>query len=335
MITRTAPSWHTEDWQIQLINSLTDLSELLTILKLSPEDLPRQLQAQQSFPLRVPRQFVARMLPKNPQDPLLLQVLPQPQELMAAPGFSNDPLQEQQFTPVPGLIHKYRSRVLLTTSSACAVNCRYCFRRHFPYQENRISQQQISAIVHYLKQHPEVNEVILSGGDPLATSNSRLKSLIDNLENLPQLTRIRVHTRFPVVIPQRIDQGLLDIIEHSRLRWILVVHSNHSQELGTEFQEVMEPLKDKDVLLLNQSVLLKGVNDNVETLTALSETLFAMGIQPYYLHLLDPVAGASHFHLEAVIARALYQRLLAALPGYLVPKLVRETPEAPAKTPVI
>ena len=335
MITRTAPSWHTEDWQIQLINSLTDLSELLTILKLSPEDLPRQLQAQQSFPLRVPRQFVARMLPKNPQDPLLLQVLPQPQELMAAPGFSNDPLQEQQFTPVPGLIHKYRSRVLLTTSSACAVNCRYCFRRHFPYQENRISQQQISAIVHYLKQHPEVNEVILSGGDPLATSNSRLKSLIDNLENLPQLTRIRVHTRFPVVIPQRIDQGLLDIIEHSRLRWILVVHSNHSQELGTEFQEVMEPLKDKDVLLLNQSVLLKGVNDNVETLTALSETLFAMGIQPYYLHLLDPVAGASHFHLEDVIARALYQRLLAALPGYLVPKLVRETPEAPAKTPVI
>ncbi|MCG8315274.1 MAG: EF-P beta-lysylation protein EpmB [Pseudomonadales bacterium] len=335
MITRTAPSWHTEDWQIQLSNSLTDVSELLATLNLSPQDLPKQLQAHQSFPVRVPRQFVDKMQSGNPFDPLLLQVLPQPRELVVTPGFQTDPLQEQQFTPLPGLIHKYRSRVLLTTSSACAINCRYCFRRHFPYQDNRISQQHVAAIIQYLKQHPEVNEVILSGGDPLATSNSRLKKLLEALEALPQLTRIRVHTRFPVVIPQRIDQGLLEIIEHSRLRWVMVVHSNHSQELGQAFQEVMQQLRDMNVLLLNQSVLLKDINDNVGTLTTLSETLFTMGIQPYYLHLLDPVVGASHFDIPEDSARALYHSLLAALPGYLAPKLVRETPDSPAKTPII
>ena len=334
MITRTAPTWHTEDWQIQLSGGYSRVEELLSALELAADDLPRQLQAQGEFPLRVPRAFVTKMEPGNPNDPLLLQILPQAQELITTPGFSNDPLQEAQFTPVPGLIHKYRSRVLLTTSSACAINCRYCFRRHFPYSENRISQPQIQAIVTYLKQHPEVNEAIFSGGDPLAISNSRFTSLVEQLAEIPHLQRLRIHTRFPVVIPQRIDRALLELMERPRFQWLMVIHSNHPNELDDTLARAMALLKARHVTLLNQSVLLRGVNDSAAVLAELSDKLFAMGVLPYYLHLLDPVAGSSRFDLPKSRAIALYQELLALLPGYLVPKLVRETPEQPSKTPI-
>ena len=334
MITRTAPTWHTEDWQIQLSSGFSRVEELLSTLDLQANDLPRQLQAHGEFPLRVPRAFASKIEPGNPRDPLLLQVLPQARELIANPGFSNDPLQEARFTPVPGLIHKYRSRVLLTTSSACAINCRYCFRRHFPYSEHRISQTQIEAIVAYLQQQPGVNEVIFSGGDPLAISNTRFVSLVERLATVPHLQRLRIHTRFPVVIPQRIDQALLQLMEQPRFQWLMVIHSNHPNELDDSLAKAMALLKARNVTLLNQSVLLRDVNDSATTLASLSDKLFAMGVLPYYLHLLDPVTGSSHFDLPESQATAIYQELLALLPGYLVPKLVREAPDQPSKTPI-
>lgn len=335
MITRTHPTWHTEDWQIQLTNGIANLEQLLQHLKLQPNDLPAQWQAHHNFPLRAPQGYVDKIEPGNPKDPLLLQILPQSQELNDPVGFDKDPLQEHKFTPLPGLIHKYQSRVLLTTSSTCAINCRYCFRRHFPYQEHRISQPQIAAILTYLQQQPRVNEIILSGGDPLATSNSRLERLIEQLAQLPQLTRIRIHTRLPVVIPQRIDQALLNLMDNDRFQWLMVVHSNHPQELDSDFAQAMQLLKERNITLLNQSVLLKDINDNPRILAELSEKLFACGVLPYYLHLLDPVSGANHFDVNQPDANRIYQQLLAALPGFLVPKLVREDPDQPSKTPIM
>ena len=334
MITRTAPTWHTEDWQIQLSGGYSRVEELLKALNLKPDDLPGQLQAHGQFPLRVPKAFVNKIEPGNPNDPLLLQVLPQSRELTPAPGFNSDPLEEARFTPVPGLIHKYPSRVLLTTSSACAINCRYCFRRHFPYSDHRISQPQIQAIVDYLQQQPQVNEVIFSGGDPLAISNSRFASLVEQLSDISHISRLRIHTRFPIVIPQRIDQALLRLMEQPRFQWLMVIHSNHPNELDQQLASAMALLQERQVTLLNQSVLLKDVNDSATTLAQLSDKLFAMGVLPYYLHLLDPVAGSAHFHLPEADCIKIYQELLGKLPGYLVPKLVRETPDRPSKTPV-
>ena len=334
MITRTAPTWHTEDWQIQLSGGYSRVEELLTALNLKPDDLPRRLRAHGEFPLRVPKAFVSKMEPGNPNDPLLLQILPQAQELTPAPGFNSDPLEEARFTPVPGLIHKYRSRVLLTTSGACAVNCRYCFRRHFPYGDHRISQPQIQAIVAYLQQHPEINEVIFSGGDPLAISNSRFAALVEQLSDLPHITRLRIHTRFPVVIPERIDQSLLQLMEQPRFQWLMVIHSNHPNELDPDLARAMALLRERRVTLLNQSVLLKGINDSARTLARLSDQLFSMGVMPYYLHLLDPVAGSAHFQVAEPDSVKIYQDLLGILPGYLVPKLVREAPDRPSKTPI-
>ncbi|MDX1692643.1 MAG: EF-P beta-lysylation protein EpmB [Ketobacteraceae bacterium] len=334
MITRTAPTWHTEDWQIQLARGFSSVQELLTALGLEPGDLPAQLKAHGEFPLRVPRAFVRKMEPGNPVDPLLLQVLPQSRELLEAPGYNRDPLEETRFTPVPGLIHKYRSRVLLTTSSACAINCRYCFRRHFPYNDHRISRAQIHDITGYLARQPEVNEVIFSGGDPLAISNSRFAELVDALSDIPHLQRLRIHSRFPVVIPQRIDEALLKLVEDTRFQWLMVVHSNHPNELCADFATAMTLLRERQVTLLNQSVLLRGVNDDAQVLAALSDKLFSMGIMPYYLHLMDPVAGAAHFDIPEPQSTKIYQDLLGILPGYLVPKLVKELPDRPAKTPI-
>ncbi|MCG8669420.1 MAG: EF-P beta-lysylation protein EpmB [Pseudomonadales bacterium] len=335
MITRTAPTWHTEDWQKQLSNCISSVQELLEQLELSLSELPAQLQAHQDFPIRVPRAYASKIQPGDANDPLLLQVLPQAQELTKNPGYSNDPLNEQQFNPLPGLIHKYQSRVLLTTSTACAINCRYCFRRHFPYQENRISQQQMRDITDYLNGHSEINEVIFSGGDPLASSNSRLAQWIGQLSDVKHLKRIRVHTRLPVVIPERIDTQLLELIESSSMQWVFVVHSNHPNELDNSFAEAMSLLRQRNVQLLNQSVLLKGINDDAKTLAELSESLFDCGVTPYYLHLLDPVAGAAHFEVPLKRAKLIHLELLRRLSGYLVPKLVKEVPEAPSKTPII
>lgn len=335
MITRTTPSWHTEHWQQQLANGISSLAELCETLNLplpSHDEQDLQHAAIESFSLKVPRNFVAKMEQGNPQDPLLLQVLPQHQELTPTTGYSVDPLQEAHFAPLPGVIHKYKSRLLLTGSGTCAVNCRYCFRRHFPYADNHITPKAIDDIVEYLNTHPEINEVILSGGDPLATSNRRLAALFDALRHVKTLQRMRIHTRFPVMIPERIDAELLAIIAEHSWQWVMVMHSNHPAELDDNFGRHVAKLKQAGVTLLNQSVLLADINDHPNTLAALSERLFQYQVMPYYLHTLDPVAGAAHFAVDADKTINIYKSLLGLLPGFLVPKLVKETPNATSKT---
>lgn len=331
MITRSAVTWHTEDWQRQLSQVVSSVDELWQLLELPIDALPGAHQAARQFPLRIPRGFVAKMRKGDLNDPLLRQVLPLADELGTPPGFVVDPLAERDSNPHQGLLHKYQSRVLVIAGSACAVHCRYCFRRHFPYQDNQLSQPQFDALLAYLREHPEVNEVILSGGDPLVTSNARLQRWVEALEALPQIRRLRLHTRTPVVIPERIDAGLLQLLRQSRLRTIMVVHCNHANEIDATFTRAMAHLKEVGVTLLNQAVLLKGVNDQVDAQVALSETLFDAGILPYYLHLLDRVAGAHGYLIEDETAFSLYREMAARLPGFLLPRLTREVPGAPAK----
>ncbi|SFX21123.1 EF-P beta-lysylation protein EpmB [Marinospirillum alkaliphilum] len=327
-----------DHWSETLRHAIRDPLQLCDRLGLDPDQLPGGRQGLQQghglFRTLVPEPFLQLMEPGNPQDPLLLQVLPLGSENQPQPGFVTDPLQEQQANPLPGLIHKYTSRVLLTTSGACAVNCRYCFRRHFPYADNSLSEAATEQIIHYLQQHPQVNEIILSGGDPLATPDARLAKRIRQLEQLPQLKRLRIHTRLPVVIPSRINDELLTWLSATRLQTLMVLHINHPQEISPELEKALARLHQRGVILLNQSVLLRGVNDNPVTLGNLSERLFEQKVMPYYLHAFDPVAGAAHFAIDDQQAKRIYQQLLARLPGYLVPRLVREQPDQPSKTPL-
>ncbi len=334
MITRTIATCQTQEWQKQLSEAFTSVKSLLEYLKIPKEQFPQWSQAEKDFPLRVPKAFVDKMRIGDIHDPLLQQVLPIHQETLSVAGYTNDPLMERDANPTKGLLHKYRSRVLVILGSACAVHCRYCFRRHFPYQDNGLSQQEFTDIVQYVNRFPEVNEVILSGGDPLISSNSRLKRLIDALERIPHISRIRFHTRTPVVLPDRIDAEFISLVKNTSLQVVMVLHCNHPQEIDPAFTHAMANLKHAGVTLLNQSVLLKGVNDNPQVLTQLSEALFSAHILPYYLHLLDPVAGASHFDVEESIGVSLINDLLASLPGYLVPKLVREEANQPSKSPI-
>lgn len=320
-------------WSAALKAAPISLQALLGRLNLRLEQLPEALQAAAEFPVRVPERYLQLIETGNPHDPLLLQVLPQAIEMQEAEGYSTDPLQEQE-AAVPGLLHKYRSRVLLVTTSACAIHCRYCFRRHFPYGDNRPGNKGLDAIVEYLRAHPEVNEVILSGGDPLSAPDSYLTDLHQRLSTLPQLKRLRIHTRFPMVIPERFTEALLSLLSEPRFQTILVLHNNHPRELVDELAAPLHRLRAAGVTLLNQSVLLAGVNDNAETLTALSERLFALGVLPYYLHQLDKVRGAAHFAVSDERARQLMVELLAALPGFLVPKLTREVAEKASKIPL-
>jgi EF-P beta-lysylation protein EpmB len=316
-----------------LSQAITDPAELLRELGLSPGLLPAAVSAGQEFRLRVPRGFVARMRHGDRHDPLLRQVLPVGEELDPVAGFSSDPLDELSAMPVPGLLHKYQGRVLLTTTGACAVHCRYCFRRHYPYSEANPQREQQQTL-DYLQQHTEVSEVILSGGDPLTLSDSRLGRLTDALQTIPHITRLRLHSRVPVVLPERVDDALLDWLGATRLQTVLVIHSNHPHEIDPAVCAAMRRLQEAGVTLLNQSVLLRGVNDRAETLAALSERLFEAGVLPYYLHQLDPVQGAAHFAVADRTAILLINQLLARLPGYLVPRLVREQAGHTSKTPV-
>src|SRR5690554_362352 len=335
MIPNTTETHH---WTEELKQAVSNPLELCQQLNINPQQLPGGIEGlkkgQQLFKTLVPQPFIKLMQQGNPLDPLLLQVLPLGAESQAVTGFVTDPLQESKYNPLPGLIHKYTSRVLLTTSGACAVNCRYCFRRHFPYAQNSLSSSGSQAILNYLQKHPKVNEVIFSGGDPLATPDTRLATLVKQLESLPQLKRLRIHTRLPVVIPSRINTEFLNWVAATRLKVMMVLHINHPQEIGAELIQALGLLKQAGVLLLNQSVLLKDINDQANILAELSEALFEQNIQPYYLHTLDPVAGAAHFAIDDKKARQIYAELLAELPGFLVPKLVREYPNQPAKTPL-
>lgn len=324
-----------QHWQSQLSDLVTDSEELLQLLNLSREDLlSGAVLATEQFKLRVPRAFVGKMQSGNPLDPLLLQVLPHHLELEDHPGFVTDPLGEEQANQQPGVLHKYKSRFLLTLTGACAVHCRYCFRRHFPYQENLPKSDDWLNIKSYIESQTDINEVILSGGDPLTLSNRKLKLWIDRLESLPQLKFLRIHSRVPIVIPNRIDDELLSVLKNSRLRIILVVHSNHASELDDFTCSKLNQLSEHKVTVLNQAVLLHGVNDSAQVLADLSYRLFDAGVMPYYLHVLDKVKGAHHFDLDPDLINTIYTELLASLPGYLVPKLVREIAGEKNKTPL-
>ena len=321
------------NWQKELANVVTDAKELLEILALTEHFDSRDIEAKRLFPMRVPRPFIAKMRHGDATDPLLLQVLPQHQEFLSAAGYVKDPLEEQD-APVPGLLHKYRSRVLLMLKTGCAVNCRYCFRRHFPYQENQVNKRTLEPVFEYLGGHPEINEVILSGGDPLMAKDEMIAWLLDQLEQLPQIKRLRIHSRLPVVIPARVTDELCQRLAQSPLKVILVNHINHGNEIDAPFKAAMQKLKQADVTLLNQAVLLRDINDSATAQAELSETLFDADILPYYLHLLDKVEGASHYDVSEESAKNIMAELLETLPGFLVPKLVREIGGQPSKTPI-
>jgi len=339
MIHRTAatwqtPSWQSPSWQSELADIIRSPRELVEFLELDPELLPAALAADRDFPLRVPRAYAERMRKGDARDPLLRQVLPSAEELMAAPGYQQDPLGESQANPLPGLIHKYHGRVLLIVSGGCAINCRYCFRRHFPYADNNPGRARWQEALDYIAANPSITEVIYSGGDPLNAPDRQLRWLTDRLLDIPHLRRLRVHSRLPVVLPNRIDGHCLAWLSGNRLHTSLVIHSNHARELDGQVAAALARLRQAGVTLLNQTVLLRGVNDDPNSLTQLSERLFECGVLPYYLHLLDKVAGAAHFDLPEEQAIRLHEHLRETLPGYLVPRLVRELPGEPSKTPI-
>jgi EF-P beta-lysylation protein EpmB len=324
-------------WQRHLVEAVSSVGELLEILGLPEEILGASVAARaaaRQFPLRVPRGFVARMRPRDPRDPLLLQVLPVAAEEAEAPDFEPHPLAESHAQEAPGLLHKYHGRVLLLTTGACGIHCRYCFRRHFPYGETVPSGDGWRQAVDYIRGRPEIEEVLLSGGDPLAMSDRRLSELVRQLEEIPHLRRLRVHSRMPVILPERVDDGLLGWLAGGRLQPILVLHANHGREIDDSVAAAVGRLKAAGGTVLNQAVLLRGINDRVEDLRFLSEALFEAGALPYYLHLLDRVQGAAHFEVAEADGVRLIRELGHQLPGYLVPKLVREVPGAPSKTPI-
>lgn len=319
-------------WQEALSNLITDPKELLTMLELSPSLLDPALAAALAFPLKVPRSFVSRIEKGNPNDPLLKQILPLGVELNVTPGYETDPLQELAVNPIPGLLHKYYGRVLVTLTGACAVHCRYCFRRHFPYADNNPGTRGWEKISAYIKQETSISEVILSGGDPLAVSDKLLKLFSDSLADLPHLKRLRIHTRLPVVLPERITEEFIAWITSVKLKTVIVIHANHAREINQDVKAALNKLSAAGIMLLNQSVLLRGINDDETSLIELSETLFSAGVLPYYLHVLDKVSGAQHFDLPLTRAHELHAGLVRALPGYLVPRLVCEEPGKPSKT---
>lgn len=321
-------------WQQVLADAVNSPAELCEILGLDPALIAPAVQAAQGFPLRVPRGFVARMRRGDPRDPLLLQILPVGTELSAVEGFGLDPVGDMASRASTGLLHKYSGRALLIATGACAVHCRYCFRRHFPYSEESALADGWQAAVEHLRTDPSISEIILSGGDPLSLSDRRLTELTDALATVPHIRRLRIHTRYPVVLPERVDDGLLQWLSGLPLQKVVVIHANHANELNDEVHRACRDLENSGATLLNQSVLLAGVNDSIAALAALSEALFAMRVLPYYLHVLDRVQGAAHFEIDATRALELHAGLMRRLAGYLVPKLVREIPGAASKTPV-
>lgn len=332
IVTLNTPS--REDWITQLADVVTSPDELLHLLDLETDAiLLAGRDAKRLFALRVPRAFIARMEKGNPNDPLLRQVLTAQEEFVAAPGFSTDPLEEQH-SVVPGLLHKYSNRALLLVKGGCAVNCRYCFRRHFPYAENQGNKRNWQAALEYIAANPQLDEIIFSGGDPLMAKDHELDWLLTELEAIPHIKRLRIHSRLPIVIPARITEGLAARFNTSSLQILLVNHINHANEIGPEFRAAMARLRQARVTLLNQSVLLRGVNDNAQTLADLSNALFDAGVMPYYLHVLDKVQGAAHFMVEDEEARAIMRELLTLVSGYMVPRLAREIGGEPSKTPL-
>lgn len=320
------------NWQQLHAAALREVQELLQTLHLDQPPSAALQAVTAKFPMRVPRSFAAQMQVGDANDPLLRQVLPQAAELEEVDGFVADPLAEQAALVAPGVLHKYHGRALLIASAACAVHCRYCFRREFPYSAQQASTEHWQAALAYLRSDESLREIILSGGDPLTLSNQRLETLLCALENIPHIERLRIHTRVPIVLPQRVDAGLVEILAQSRLQRVIVLHANHPREIADTVSVALQRLSRTGATLLNQSVLLRGVNDAVEILAELSEVLFSSGVLPYYLHLLDPVRGTAHFAVKEDHALAIMKALRQRLPGYLAPRLVCEQAGELAKT---
>lgn len=321
-------------WQQLWREAIRDPAQLLDLLGL-PELAGRvSATAAAQFALRVPQGFVARMRHGDPDDPLLRQVLPLDDEDRPVPGFGLDAVGDLAARGGAGVLHKYEGRALLVATGSCAVHCRYCFRRHFPYGEETAAAGQWRESLDYLAADPSITEVLLSGGDPLSLSTAKLAEFTDGLARLPHVRRLRLHTRLPVVLPERVDAELLAWLSRLPQKVVVVIHANHANEIDAPVAAAVAALRGTGALVLNQAVLLRGVNDSVAALADLSERLFEAGVLPYYLHLLDRVAGSAHFEVPADEARQLHEALSAGLPGYLVPRLVREVAGAPAKLPV-
>jgi len=328
MITASTPTRQRSPsrWQADLASAITHPQELVTELGLDPALVAPAEAAGAAFRLRVPRSYVSRMRRGDPNDPLLRQVLPIGEELADTVDYVADPLGERAALRAPGLLQKYHGRALLVTTSACAVHCRYCFRREYPYTNDRLTEALAE-----IANDTSIEEVILSGGDPLSLSDARLTSLTDAIQRIPHVRRLRVHTRQPVVLPSRVDEGLTQWLTQLRLPVVFVLHANHANEIDSDVRAASASLRDSGVTLLNQTVLLRGVNDDASVLADLSRALFEAGVLPYYLHVLDHVRGAAHFDVPEERARLIAGQLAAQMPGYLVPRLAREIYGAPAK----
>jgi EF-P beta-lysylation protein EpmB len=325
-------------WQRELAEAITNPAELLEVLGLPSGLADAAHRSAKTFGLRVPRSFLSRMQHGDLQDPLLRQVLPIAEEQIETAGYVSDPLDELAARRAPDLLQKYQGRALLIATAACAIHCRYCFRREFPYSAQSGAAADAgprwSAALAGIAQDPGIGEVILSGGDPLSLSDERLAMLTDALAAMSHVKRIRIHTRQPIVLPSRVDAGLLDWLGGVRRPVVMVLHANHPNEIDDDVRAACAALRTRGVTLLNQSVLLRGVNDDVDTLRRLSESLIEAGVLPYYLHMPDRVRGTAHFEVEESVARGLIEALMTRVSGYLVPRLVREVPGAVSKTPV-
>lgn len=321
----------TKNWQQQLADAFNTIEDLCSYLQLSLEDLPVSVAATQYFPLRVPLSFAASMEKGNPHDPLLRQVLPVNDELLTYPGFNNDPVGDLPAAAQTGVLHKYYGRALFINTGSCAINCRYCFRRNFPYSDLQLSKQKENTAIQYIQENPDITEVILSGGDPLLLNDAGLARLLQKLDTIGHLKRIRIHSRLPIVLPARITSELINSLVQNTKQIVIVVHCNHANEINERVIAACTALKNHGITLLNQSVLLRGVNDDADVLCQLSEQLFTHGILPYYLHLLDRATGTGHFEVAEAQALMLIKQVQAILPGYLVPKLVKEQAGAASK----
>ncbi|HTI95667.1 MAG TPA: EF-P beta-lysylation protein EpmB [Rudaea sp.] len=328
------PAQQSRTWQRQWREAITDPRELLEMLDLAHLAGTLLPAHDTGFAMRVPRGFAARMRHGDPADPLLLQVLPRSAELHEIPGYGTDAVGDMSARVAGGVLHKYAGRALLIATGSCAVNCRYCFRRHFPYAQETAAANRWQDAIEHLRGDPGIEEVILSGGDPWSLATPKLAELTAALADIPHIQRLRIHTRLPVVLPDRVDAELLAWLHALPWPVAVVLHANHANEIDAAVAAACRRLRDAGAILLNQSVLLCGVNDSVEALADLSTRLFAAGVLPYYLHQLDRVAGAAHFAVDDDCAHELVTRLRGRLSGYLVPRLVREIAGEPAKTPL-
>ena len=322
-------------WQHELANMIRSTKELCDYLTLNPKDLDILALDNHPFPVRVTRSFAERMQKGNPHDPLLQQVLPRAAEAINSLGYEKDPLAEKNANKHPGLLHKYHGRVLLITNESCAIHCRYCFRKTFDYQQNRQNKSNWQRVFEYIANDPAIEEVILSGGDPLMLKDESLTYFISNIAKICQVKILRLHTRMPIVLPSRVSNTLLKILTKSRLTPVVVVHCNHPQEINEEVMLALSKLQKAGVTLLNQAVLLKGINDNAEVQIALSKRLFGAKVLPYYLHMNDKVVGNAHFDVSEQMAKKIMNKVRAALPGYLVPTLIKEQAGKDSKTPIM